>query len=415
MPGARAAAPAAPGRAGSSGRTARSRPRESGSIRLRRPPAPPRRGPPPPPPRCRRSSRRACARGSTGCASRPTWATRSTGTAHSSGTLRLADHDRARPRAARRTTSASCARRLAVGVRAERRQLAGHVDVVLDRDRNAEQRPLARPPAPARVGLVGLQPRALGEHDAKRVQLPGRSRAIRSRYSSTSSREETSPAAISSACRAMPAYASSTASMPGNLVDRRRRAHEPPPGGRAVRRGPRAVHVSATRGRHSSTMAQGNRSCTGKGGAPCPIPSPSKPTTSSSAAGSRAFFRLILVIPLLIVVYVYGILAFVRGRHRMVCDRDHRPLPEGAVRLRRGLHALPHARHRLRGAAVRPLPALLRVATTRLSGADAVRRAARALQPAEDVLSHHPRDPDRDPALRHAACCSRSARSRPGS
>ena len=61
--------------------------------------------------------------------------------------------------------------RLVDRVRAPRRQLAGHVDVVLDGDRHAEQRALAARTA-ARVRLVGFQPRALGEDDAEGVQLP---------------------------------------------------------------------------------------------------------------------------------------------------------------------------------------------------------------------------------------------------
>ena len=48
--------------------------------------------------------------------------------------------------------------------------LTGHVDVVLDRDRHSQQRAHATGPA-TRVGLVGLEQRAFGEHDAKRVQL----------------------------------------------------------------------------------------------------------------------------------------------------------------------------------------------------------------------------------------------------
>ena len=47
--------------------------------------------------------------------------------------------------------------------------LARDVDVVLDRDRDAEQRPLLSP-APAPVGLIGLDQRLLGEDDAERVQ-----------------------------------------------------------------------------------------------------------------------------------------------------------------------------------------------------------------------------------------------------
>ncbi len=69
----------------------------------------------------------------------------------------------------RRTTSASARGGLAVGVGAVSGDLAGDVDVVLDRDRHAQQRALAAGAA-ARVGLVGFQPRALGEHDAEGVQ-----------------------------------------------------------------------------------------------------------------------------------------------------------------------------------------------------------------------------------------------------
>jgi hypothetical protein len=61
-------------------------------------------------------------------------------------------------------------RRLPERVGAMCRQLAGHVDVVLHGDRDAEQRPLSVAAA-ARVGLVGLGQRALGHHDAIGVQL----------------------------------------------------------------------------------------------------------------------------------------------------------------------------------------------------------------------------------------------------
>ena len=73
----------------------------------------------------------------------------------------------------RRTTSASARGGRLLGVGALGRHLAGDVDVVLDGDRHAQQR------APARrrgggVGLVGLEQRPLGEHDAEGVQRPGR-------------------------------------------------------------------------------------------------------------------------------------------------------------------------------------------------------------------------------------------------
>ena len=73
-----------------------------------------------------------------------------------------------------------------------------------------------------------------------------------------------------------------------------------------------------------------------------------------------AFFRLILAIPLAIWLYLYAIVALIAHRDRVVRDRDHRALPAGPVRLRRRLHALPHPLHRLRGAALRPLPVVRR-------------------------------------------------------
>ncbi len=69
----------------------------------------------------------------------------------------------------RLTTSASAGGRLRIGVAAVGGDLAGDVDVVLDRDRHAEQRPhVAR--AAAAVRLVGGGERLLAEHDAERVQ-----------------------------------------------------------------------------------------------------------------------------------------------------------------------------------------------------------------------------------------------------
>ena len=77
----------------------------------------------------------------------------------------------------------------------------------LTSDRDAEQRPLVAGAAAA-GGLVGLRERALGEHDADGVQL--RVDPLDPlRYSSTSSRGETSPSRTSSAWRAMPAKARS--------------------------------------------------------------------------------------------------------------------------------------------------------------------------------------------------------------
>ena len=69
----------------------------------------------------------------------------------------------------RRTTSASCVLGRPVGRRAPGRHLAGHVDVVLDRHRDAEQRqPLARVEPPLGVGRLG--PRRRSPDDPEGVQ-----------------------------------------------------------------------------------------------------------------------------------------------------------------------------------------------------------------------------------------------------
>ena len=54
-------------------------------------------------------------------------------------------------------------------VRAPGRDLACDVDVVLDRDRHAQQRPRLPRPPPG-ICLIGLQARALREYDPERVQ-----------------------------------------------------------------------------------------------------------------------------------------------------------------------------------------------------------------------------------------------------
>ena len=72
-----------------------------------------------------------------------------------------------------RTTSASRWRGPPWARAAAGRDLAGDVRVVLDRHRHAEQRPPIAGAA-ARVGLVGLGQRAVGEHDAEGVELAGR-------------------------------------------------------------------------------------------------------------------------------------------------------------------------------------------------------------------------------------------------
>jgi hypothetical protein len=83
--------------------------------------------------------------------------------------MRLADHDRARGAETAHHRGVT-RRRRAEGVGADRRDLTADVGVVLDRHRHAEQRPLlAR--AHARLCLRRLRERALGEHNAERVQL----------------------------------------------------------------------------------------------------------------------------------------------------------------------------------------------------------------------------------------------------
>ena len=83
--------------------------------------------------------------------------------------VRLADHDRS-GLAQQAHHLGVGGRGLVVGVCPVRGQLARHVDVVLHRDRHAEQRALAAGCAP-RVRLTGFQARALGEDDAERVQV----------------------------------------------------------------------------------------------------------------------------------------------------------------------------------------------------------------------------------------------------
>ncbi len=88
--------------------------------------------------------------------------------------MRLADHDGTR-RAHAPHDLGVLARRLAVGAGAEGGHLAGHVDFVLDGDGHPQERPLAAGAA-TRIGLVGLQQRALGRHHAKRVESRGQTR-----------------------------------------------------------------------------------------------------------------------------------------------------------------------------------------------------------------------------------------------
>ncbi len=83
--------------------------------------------------------------------------------------VRLAEHDR--PRVAQPPHHLGVlAARAAVRRGAPGGRLTADVDVVLDRDRHAEHQALVARAA-ARVGLVGLGQRALGEHDPPGVQL----------------------------------------------------------------------------------------------------------------------------------------------------------------------------------------------------------------------------------------------------
>ena len=232
----------------------------------------------------------------------------------------------------------------------------------------------------AAVGLVGFEQRPFGEDDPEGVQGrlvaarsgPGRARPARARRPRR--RRSARPAGR---CPRMPARRAAWPEIYSN-------------GARSAERG-----LRCSEGTGLVTPTGSSR----EGGAM------SYPVTFEADYVERrnrltTFFRLILAIPLAIVLYIYGIIA-VRDRHRLVRDRDHRPLPEGPLRLRRGLHPLPHALHGLCRAALRPLPPVQRLGRRPLPGADVLRRAARAIQPAEDVLPHHPRDPDPDPALRH--------------
>ncbi len=87
------------------------------------------------------------------------------------GHIGLADHDRAGLAQLAHDLGIRGRGDVAVGVAAERGYLAGDIDVVLDGDRHTEQR-AAPSGAAARVGLVGFEQRALGEHDAEGIQLP---------------------------------------------------------------------------------------------------------------------------------------------------------------------------------------------------------------------------------------------------
>ena len=90
--------------------------------------------------------------------------------------------------------------------------LAGDVGVVLDHHRHAEQRALVARAAAA-GGLVGLGERALGEHDAERVELRVDPRHPLEVELDQLARRDLAGAQSSSAWRAIPAKARSAASM----------------------------------------------------------------------------------------------------------------------------------------------------------------------------------------------------------
>jgi len=154
-------------------------PRGCGSSPLRRSRAPRRRAPRRPPPRCRRWTLPAPRCRSHGLRVAPNVAVSVNGQMHSSGTFVLPTITAPAARR-RRTTSASARAAPPCALVPNAVTLARHVDVVLDGERHAQQgavtgrlatigaAPTAR--GAARVGLIGLQQRSLGEHHAKGVQ-----------------------------------------------------------------------------------------------------------------------------------------------------------------------------------------------------------------------------------------------------
>ncbi len=334
--------------------------RDADRARRRRSRARRRRGPRRPPPRCRRWSRRARAGRSHGLRVTPNVARLGERPQRQLGHVGLADDHRARLAQAAHDLGVR-ARGLAVGVGAERGHLAGDVDVVLDRDRHAQQRALAAPAPRAR-------------------RRPGRLRAARARRTRRGRRSAAGRGARS---------ARGTARRARARRPRRRRSARP--GGRSRRRRgrwrPSAAQSSETRRhrrlrrsyasrqrRHGALPA--NRA---KGEHPMSYPVTFEADYVERRSRLTAFFRLILAIPVAIVLYMYAIVAFDRDRDRVVRDRDHRPLPAGPVRLRRGLHALPGARSpRTRPCCATPTRRSAARRGPRLPGAHALRRAARA-------------------------------------
>ena len=92
-----------------------------------------------------------------------------TGSAHSGGTF-VRPRTMAPAARTRRTTSQSSAAGSPYALGSVRRHVARHVDVVLDRERHAEERALV-PRFQARRGLVGLREGALAVDGAERVEL----------------------------------------------------------------------------------------------------------------------------------------------------------------------------------------------------------------------------------------------------
>jgi len=115
------------------------------------------------------------------------------------------------------------------------------------------------------------------------------------------------------------------------------------------------------------------------------------------------FFRLILMIPVAIVLYVFGIvasIAIVIAWFAIVITGRY---PQGLYSFVADFQPLHRPRDGVCGAADRHLPAVQRRRRSCVPGAHAVRRAAGELQPAEDVLPPAPGDPDHGPALRDDA------------
>ena len=223
---------------------------------------------------------------------------------------------------------------------------------------------------------------------------------MRCRYSSTSSREESSPAAISSAWRAIPAKAISDASIGvPNLL--KIAAVQPivaigcPRSARASSGGVAQTATSEPRGRRASDPVNRNRGV-------CAVSYPVTFEADYAEQRSRltTFFRLILLIPVAIVLYVFGIvasIAIVIAWFAIVITG----------RYPQGLYSFVADFNRF----IARVTAYAVLLTDRLSAVQRRRRSRHIrcacssparwrLQPPEDVLPHHPGDPDHGHALR---------------